>query len=133
PASLVASVRTSTPNNGGAGTYGFFVNGARAADAVSAGGKAVSIHLEHDQAFRTNFGFVEGAGAKVTVRATFYDENGTPLGTRAYALPAHGFAQTSVADLLGADACGNGYIEFTVDSGAGSAICFATVVDDTTG
>lgn len=133
PASLVASVRTSTPNNAGAGAYGFFVNGTGTSGAVSGGGKAVSIHLEHDSAFRTNFGFTEVAGSAVTVRATFFDENGTPLGTRAYAVPADGFLQTSAADLLGAASAGNGYIEFTIDSGDGAALCFATVVDDVTG
>jgi hypothetical protein len=133
PASIVASVRTTTPNNAGGGSYGFFVNGAKASDALSAGGKAVSIHLEHDARFRTNFGFLEVGGASVTVRATFFDEIGTPLGTRSYPVAAGGFAQKSVAEFLGAAASGNGYIEFTVDSGSGSVLTFATVVDDLTG
>jgi subtilisin family serine protease len=133
PASIVASVRTTTPNNAGGGSYGFFVNGSKASDALSAGGKAVSIHLEHDARFRTNFGVLEVGGASVTVRATFFDENGTPVGTRSYPVPAHGFAQKSAAELLGAATEGNGYIEFTIDSGSGAVLPFATVVDDLTG
>jgi hypothetical protein len=133
PASIVASVRTTTPNNAGGGSFGFFLNGSKASDALSAGGKAVSIHLENDARFRTNFGFLEIAGASVTVRATFFDESGIPLGTRSYTVPAGGFTQKSAAELLGAATAGNGYIEFTIDSGAGAVLPFATVVDDLTG
>jgi hypothetical protein len=133
PASIVASVRTTTPNNAGGGSFGFFLNGSKASDALSAGGKAVSIHLENDALFRTNFGFLEIAGASVTVRATFFDADGLPLGTRSYTVPAGGFAQKSAAELLGAATAGNGYIEFTIDSGAGAVLPFATVVDDLTG
>jgi len=133
PASIVASVRTTTPNQAGGGRYGFFVDGVYPAAALSAGGKATSIHLENDSRFRTNFGFTEIAGAPVTVRVTFFDENGTPLGTRAYPVPAGGFVQTSSADLLGAAVVGNGYMEFTIDSGTGAVLPFATVVDDITG
>ena len=133
PASIVASVRTTTPNPAGGGRYGFFLDGVYASAALSAGGKATSIHLENDARFRTNFGFTEIAGAPVTVRATFFDQNGTPLGTRAYPVPAGGFLQTSAVDLLGAGVVGNGYMEFTIDSGAGAVLPFATVVDGVTG
>lgn len=133
PARIAASVRTTTPNNNGGGSYGFFLNGAKASDALSSGGKAVSIHLEQDARFRTNFGFTEIAGAALRVRATFFDANGTPLGTRSYPLAAGSFSQLSAADLLGAATAGNGYIEFTVDSGSGAVLAFATVVDDLTG
>jgi subtilisin family serine protease len=133
PASIVASVRTTTPNNNGGGSYGFFLNGLKAADAVAAGKKAVSIHLENDSRFRTNFGFTEIAGAPVTVRATFFDENGSPLGTHSYPVAAGSFSQKSAAELLGAATAGNGYIEFTIDSGSGAVLPFATVVDNLTG
>ena len=132
-ARLAASILTSTPNAGGAGSYGFFVNGTRATSALGRGGRAVSIHLEHDARFRTNFGFTEIGGTPVTVRATFFDEGGIPLGTKAYALGANMFEMTSAAELLGAVAVPNGYIEFTIESGAGKVLPFATVVDATTG
>ncbi len=132
PARLAASVLTSTPNASGAGSYGFFVNGTTTAAALGAGGRAVSIHLEHDARFRTNFGFTEVGGASVTVRATFFDEKGIPLGTKSYSTGANTFLMTGAAELLGAAAVPNGYIEFTV-SGAGKVIPFATVVDDATG
>jgi hypothetical protein len=133
PARLAASVLTSTPNAGGAGSYGFFVNGTTGSGAIAAGGHAVSIHLEHDARFRTNFGFTEIGGATVRVRATFFDENGIPLGTKSYSAGANSFLMTGAAELLGAAAVPNGYIEFVVESGAGRVIPFATVVDDTTG
>ncbi len=133
PASIVASARTATPNTGGTGVFGFFVNGAKASSALAAGGKMVSIHLERDTRFRTNFGFTEVAGSPVSVRATFFDENGTPLGTRAYGIAANTLVQTTSADLVGDTAVPNGYIEFTIDSGAGRVLPFATVVDNVTG
>jgi hypothetical protein len=133
PTRLAASVLTSTPNAGGAGSYGFFVNGTSGAEAIAAGGRAVSIHLEHDARSRTNFGFTEIGGAPVRVRATIFDANGIPLGTKAYSAGANTFLMTSAAELLGAAAVPNGYIEFTVESGAGKVVPFATVVDATTG
>ncbi len=131
---LFVSARTSTPNGapGGTGTYGFFVTGAKATDALSAGGKKVSIHLAHNADFRTNFGFTEVTGSPVTVRATFFDENGTPQGTKAYLLGAHATIQTTLGDLLGAGSSSNGYIEFTVDSGSGQALVFAAEIDNHT-
>ncbi len=133
PTRLAASVLTSTPNAGGAGSYGFFVNGTTGTGAIAAGGHAVSIHLEHDARYRTNFGFTEVGGASATVQATFFDENGIPLGTKTYSAGANTFLMTGAAELLGAAAVPNGYIEFTVLSGAGRVIPFATVVDNTTG
>jgi len=133
PARIFASARTSTPNAAGTGVYGFFVDGAKPAAALAAGGRRVSIHLEKDARFRTNFGFTEIGGAAVTVRATFFDENGTPLGTRAYPVAANTLVQTSSSDLVGDTAIPNGYIEFTIDSGAGKVLAFATVVDNITG
>jgi len=133
PARLAASIHTSTPNAGGVGSYGFFVNGTTANAALAAGGRAVSIHLEQDARFRTNFGFTEVAGKSATVRATFFDEDGIPLGTKAYALGANTFEMTSAAELVGAAAVPNGYIEFTIDSGTGKVIPFAAVVDAITG
>ncbi|HET9795767.1 MAG TPA: S8 family serine peptidase [Thermoanaerobaculia bacterium] len=132
PTRLTASVLTSTPNASGGGSFGFFVNGT-SAGAIGAGGRAVSIHLEHDARFRTNFGFTEIGGAPVTVRATFFDENGIPLGTRTYSTGANTFVMTGAAELVGAAAVPNGYIEFTVVSGAGKVIAFGTVVDNITG
>jgi len=133
PTRLAASVLTSTPNAGGGGSYGFFVNGTTGKTAIAAGGRAVSIQLEHDARFRTNFGFTEIGGAPVTVRATFFDGNGIPLGTKSYSAGANTFVMTGAAELLGATAVPNGYIEFTVVSGAGRVIPFANVVDDSTG
>ncbi len=133
-ASLVVSARTSTPNTapGGSGTYGFFVTGAKSTDALTAGGKKVSIHLAHNAEFRTNFGFTEIAGAPVVVRATYFDEDGTPQGSAAYALGPHATIQTSLGDLLGAGTSANGYLEFTVDSGSGAALPFGAVIDNRT-
>ena len=133
-ASLAVSARTSTPNNapGGTGTYGFFVTGAKSSDALLGPGRKVSIHLAHNAEFRTNFGFTEVSGAPLTVRATFFDENGTPQGSRAYALSANTTIQTSLGDLLGAGTPANGYLEFTVDSGSGAALCFAAEIDNNT-
>jgi hypothetical protein len=133
PTRLAASVLTSTPNAGGGGSYGFFVNGTTGKGAIAAGGRAVSIHLEHDARYRTNFGFTEIGGAAVTVRATFFDENGIPLGTKTYSAGANTFLMTGAAELLGAAAVPNGYIEFAVVSGGGRVVPFANVVDNTTG
>ena len=133
-ANLFVSARTSTPNGapGGTGTYGFFVTGAKATDALSAGGKKVSIHLAHNSDFRTNFGFTEVTGSPVTVRATFFDENGTPQGTKAYPLGAHATDPDDPRRPARRGELSNGYIEFTVDSGSGKALVFAAEIDNHT-
>ncbi|MGH9441979.1 MAG: PA domain-containing protein, partial [Thermoanaerobaculia bacterium] len=133
-ANLFVSARTSTPNTatGGTGTYGFFVTGEKASDALRLGGKKVSIHLAHNADFRTNFGFTEVSGSSIVVRATFFDENGIPQGTRVYSLAGHATLQTNLSDLLGAGTSSNGYVEFTVDSGSGAALVFAAEIDNHT-
>jgi subtilisin family serine protease len=132
-AKLLVSARTSTPAQAGAGTYGFFVQGAPASAALSAGGRLVSIQVAHNDAYRTNFGFTEVAGQGVTARATFFDENGTQIGSRAYPLAAHQSFQTSARDLIGDAQFANAYVEFTVDSGSGAVLPFLAVIDAGTG
>jgi minor extracellular serine protease Vpr len=134
PSSLLVSARTSTPNAPGAfGTYGFFVLGEQASAALGSGGRAVSIQLAQDAVYRTNFGFAEVTGQSVTVRATFLDDFGTPMGSRAYTVSGHTTFQANVRDLIGDASVANGVIEFTIDSGSGRVLPFAAVVDAGTG
>ena len=130
--SIVVSGQTSTPSTDG-GAFRYFMPSYTGSDALSGTGRQVAIHLAQNHDFRTNFGFTEITGAAVTVRATFFDENGTPWGSRAYEVAPLTTLQTNVRDLVGAAAPGNGYLEFSIDSGDGQVLAFAAVVDNVTG
>lgn len=133
PSSLVASAKTTTPNPNGSGSYGFFLNDENSSAALSAGHAAVSIQVEQDTLYRTNFGFTEISGQPVTVRATVYDDQGVPLGTRAFPVAASSTSQFPISAIISDTSVANGYIEFTIDSGAGSVLPFVAEVDNITG
>jgi hypothetical protein len=131
-ASLVISGRTSTANRSGSGAFGFFMPPASGSEALLAGGKKVSIQLSFNVEYRANFGFTEISGSPMVIRVTYFNEQGTPLGTKSYLLAASSTFQTSVSELIPAGTSANGYLEFTVDSGSGAAITFANEIDNTT-
>lgn len=130
--SILVSGKTSTPNSTG-GAFGYFMPPYSASDALSGSGRQVAIHLAQNRDFRTNFGFTEISGSPVSVRATFFDENGTPWGSRVYELAPLSTLQTNVRDVIGAAAPGSGYLEFTIESGSGKVLSFGAVVDNFTG
>lgn len=139
PARLAVSTRTAVEKFGG--TFGYFIPGASAGDALAAGGgTATAIQLEHAPAstgrgFRSNVGFAEIAGGVATVRVTLRSgDTGGILGARSYTIGPHRLFQASVAEILGADASAdNVYAQFLVESGLGRVLPYATVVDNKSG
>jgi subtilisin family serine protease len=135
-AKLAVSSTTSVTKFGG--TFGYTVDGVRSSKAVVAGGMATSIFL--DQTFaaagsRASFGFVEVTGNDVQVAVGAFDgATGNPLGNNSYSVPAYTSFQTSVTDLIGtAAAAKNFYVMFSVVSGNGAIVPWASSSNNTSG
>src|SRR5262249_34734060 len=135
-AKLAVSSTTSVMKFGG--TFGYTVDGVRSSNAMVAGGMATSIFL--DQTFaalgtRASFGFVEVGGSDVQVAVAAFDgATGNPLGNNSYSVPAYTSFQTSVTDLIGTGAAAkNFYIMFSVVSGNGKIVPWASATNNTSG
>jgi hypothetical protein len=88
--------------------------------------------IANSNAFRTNLGFVEGAGSAVTLRLTLKDALNNPLKIVEKSLPAYGHEQTSFAAVFGNVPITDGRVEVEVISPGGKASAYASVLDNTT-
>ncbi len=136
PARLVVTNNTLVPKFGG--TTGYAVSAVPASTGVAFGKTVRAIGLTQSQAassFRCNFGFAEVAGADAIVRLTARSgADGSVLATKNYFLAANSLVQASTRDLLGQSASAeNFYLEYTVVSGGGRMLAYATVNDNTSG
>jgi subtilisin-like proprotein convertase family protein len=136
-ARLVVSARTFVRKHGG--TFGYFVPSVLASSALSGPlAEAFALQVRHDGkgpvGFRSNFGLVEIAGKPVDVSVRFVNEkSGSSEGSVVIRLEAGGFHQASVAELVGSSPGRSGYLEFTILSGEGRILPYATVVDNRSG
>ena len=137
PAKLVVSTRTFVEKFGG--TFGFFIPGLPASQAIGLGGGTVTaIHLDQSNlttGYRSNFGMAEVGGADVAVRVFVRSgDTGALIGSKAYFLPANTSLQQNVTDILGAGAtASNIYLQFGVEGGAGRVLAYGVAVDNTSG
>ena len=77
-------------------------------------------------------GFVNTTGGNVTVTATFYNSNGSNLGSKTYNLPPYGYIQRSrIFTEVGGSNIANGSI--TVTCNAGSVFAYASLIDNVVG
>lgn len=61
-------------------------------------------------------------------------DTGTLLGTKTYSVGPNQLFQIGLADILGAEATAkNLYVQFTVESGTGRILAYATSVDNKSG
>jgi subtilisin family serine protease len=121
-----------------AGTFGFSIPGLPASEGIGlADGKVTVIQLDQSataQGYRSNFGFAEVGGAGVVVNAIARrGDDGSAIGSRAYALAPGQSFQVNVNDLVGSGTFSNIYLEFSVASGAGRVLCYGVSVDNTSG
>ena len=80
-------------------------------------------------------GFAEVAGSQAIVRLTARrGDTGEVIASKNYFLAANSLVNASTRDLLGNDAAiTNFYLEYTIVSGAGKMLAYATVNDNTSG
>ena len=131
---LVVTARTFSRDKSNGGTFGQFIPGVTAADAVGNGERALQIvQLEESPAFRTNLGLVEVTGNPITVELLAYTPDSKvagkltlPLGAGEY-LPKNGIFKS-----FGFNNVYNGRITARVISGTGRVAAYGSVIDNRT-
>jgi len=88
--------------------------------------------IANSTVFRTNVGFVEGAGQPVNLLVKLFDGNGTLLRSVPQSLGAYEHRQTGWAGLFGDTQVTDGRIEVEVTSPSGKATAYASVLDNDT-
>ena len=131
---LVVTARTFSRDKTNGGTFGQFIPGVTAAEAVGNGERALQIvQLEESPAFRTNLGLVEVTGNPITVELLAYTPDSKvagkltiPLGAGEY-LPRNGIFKS-----FGFNNVYNGRITARVISGTGRVAAYGSVIDNRT-
>ena len=116
------------------GTFGLFVPAFRSVDALGPGEQATANGLSKSAQFHTNAGFTEMSGAPASVQMDIFSGGGTLLASTTRNAPANG--SVLVTDIIGERGLGataNFRIGYTVVSGAGRVVPYATFIDDVTG
>lgn len=113
------------------GTYGQFIPGIRAGDAVPVGQPGHLVFLTADSDFRTNLGFAAAGPQAGSVEVTLVAPGGAVLGSASFGVEAWG--QRQVNDLFGAlGAPGAGAARAVVRATA-PVVVYASMVDNRTG
>jgi subtilisin-like proprotein convertase family protein len=122
----IATSRTFTSSP--LGTYGQFIP-------LSAGEAAVTrelLHIERSSAFRTNLGAINTGDADEVIRFTLYDSSGRALGTIDRGIAPLRMIQFPL-DQLSSPTLTGGRVDVQVLAGGGSAVAWASVIDNITG
>lgn len=126
---------TNVQTNKGTGTAGQFFRGAAATEAIGLGELVDLVGLAQDDAgaWRTNFGFVETAGASCTVAVQAFDEQGAPLGgARTFPVLPYSQRQFGIGEIQGGPGV-NRRLRVTVTDGPGKVMAFGSRIDNRTG
>jgi hypothetical protein len=116
------------------GTFGLFVPAFRTGGSLGPGEQATANGLSKNAQFHTNAGFTEVSGAPVSVKMDVHGGNGTLLASTTRTAPANGtLLVTDIIGDRGLGATSNFRVHYTVVSGTGRVIPYATFIDDMTG
>lgn len=131
---LVLTARTFSRDKTNGGTFGQFIPGVTAADAVGNGDRTLQIvQLEESPAFRTNLGLVEVTGNSASVELLAYTPDSkvasrtvVPLGAGQY------LQQNQIFKSLGFSNVYNGRVTARVIAGSGRVAAYGSVIDNRT-
>jgi hypothetical protein len=131
---LVVTARTFSRDKSNGGTFGQFIPGVTAADAVGNGDRALQIvQLEESPAFRTNLGLVEVTGSPITVELLAYTPDSKVAARTVVPLGAGEYLQKGgIFKSLGFNNVYNGRITARVISGTGRVAAYGSVIDNRT-
>ncbi len=131
---LVVTARTFSRDKVNGGTFGQFIPGVTAADAVGNGDRTLQIvQLEESPAFRTNLGLVEVTGNSATVELQAFTPD-SKIAAKATIPLAGGqyLQQGQIFKSLGFSNVYNGRISARVVGGAGRVAAYGSVIDNRT-
>jgi Ig-like domain CHU_C associated/Dual-action HEIGH metallo-peptidase len=133
-AQLVLTARTFSRDQTSGGTFGQFIPGVTAADAVGNGDRALQIvQLEESPAFRTNLGLVEVTGNSASVELLAYTPDSKVASRTVVPLNAGQYLQQNqIFKSLGFSNVYNGRITARVISGNGRVAAYGSVIDNRT-
>ncbi|MBV9070420.1 MAG: DUF4214 domain-containing protein [Acidobacteria bacterium] len=131
---LVLTARTFSRDKSNGGTFGQFIPGVTAADAVGNGERALQIvQLEESPAFRTNLGLVEVTGNPISVELLAYTPDSKVAARTVVPLGAGEYVQKGgIFKSLGFNNVYNGRITARVISGTGRVAAYGSVIDNRT-
>ena len=127
-ANLVATSRTFTSSTNG--TYGQFIPLAFSGEIF--GTPRELLHIERSSAFRTNIGAINTSESDETLRFTLYDAGGHVVGSTDRTIAPLRVVQFPL-DALASSPIIDGRVEVQVIAGSGTALAWASVIDNTTG
>jgi zinc metalloprotease ZmpB len=130
PSRIIASSRTWTDH--ASGSFGQSIPAFPPDALVRAGGRRIVPLAEMNSEFRTNVGATEVRGETILLQIRVDDEAGRPRCSITHHLPPLGNFQTSIAQ-RGCEGIEGGRIVFSIGSGAGEVIPYASIVDQVTG
>lgn len=130
---LVLTARTFSRDSSG-GTYGQFIPGVTATDAVGLGERGLELlQLEQSPQYRTNLGLVEVTGKPVTIEILATAPQSKTSAVVQMELQGHEFRQPRIFTQMGfTNAVYNGRITVRVIGGEGRVAAYGSVVDNRT-
>jgi hypothetical protein len=131
---LVVTARTFSRDKSNGGTFGQFIPGVTATDAVGNGDRALQIvQLEESPNFRTNLGLVEVTGNPITVELLAYTPDSKVAGKFTQSLGAGEYLpRNGIFKSFGFSNVYNGRITARVISGTGRVAAYGSVIDNRT-
>lgn len=132
--SLATVASSRTYNVASTGTYGQFIPAMPLLSflAKSDVSKLSLQQIAQNSAYRTNVGFVEGAGQPVDMSLTLFDASGTQLAQRVYSLKPFEHQQQSLSALFPGTSLTDGRLQVQVLSDGGKVTAYASLLDNIT-
>jgi hypothetical protein len=126
--------QTSTPNPGGAGTFGQSVPALASADLVTTGSGKTIVAVSDDASFRTNLILTNAASIPVAVSLALRGADGTSLGSSTVQLLPLEMTQVSqvARTLAGGVNVTNSTLVLTTSTSGGAFAAYASVIDNGT-
>jgi hypothetical protein len=126
--------QTSTPNPGGAGTFGQSVPALASADLVTSGSRRTIAAVSDDTTFRTNLILTNATSSPVTVSLTLLDSSGATLGSSTVPLLPLEMTQIGAVgrSLAGGANVTNATLVLTTSTSGGAFAAYASVIDNGT-
>jgi hypothetical protein len=132
--SLNVVAQNSTPNPGGAGTFGQSVPALAAADLVTSGSSRTIVAVTDDANFRTNLVLANATSSPVTASLALLDSSGASLGSTTTSLLPFEMTQIGAVGrtLAGGSNVTNATLVLTTATTGGSFAAYASVIDNGT-